>query len=101
LISERVAFEIAMDPKVLKTDPLRQFVMRNPQMITPFQDNEESAYLSILREPGMDLGEASAIAIAWKRHLPLVIDERDTKATGKAKGYGITTLSWQGFLKTC
>ena len=53
----------------------------------------------VLRQPGIDEGEASVIAIAAKRHLPLVIDERDTKATGKAKNHGVDTLSWQKFLK--
>ena len=101
LISEKVAYEVAINPKIPKTDPLRQFVERNPQMITSFQNSEEEAYLSILREPGVDLGEASVIAIALKRNLPLVVDERDTKATGKANHYGITTLKWQEFLRAC
>ena len=99
LVSEWVAYEVAYDPKVTKTDPLRQFVLRNPQVITQFQDNEEDECLQILRQPGIDPGEASAMAIALKRKLPLVIDERDTKATGKAKNHGITTLSWQEFLR--
>lgn len=99
LISERIAFEVAYHPAVRKTDPLRQFVTENPQIVTPFQDNEEDEYLRILLQPGIDEGEASVIAIASKRHLPLVIDERDTKATGKAKNHGVSTLSWQKFLE--
>jgi predicted nucleic acid-binding protein len=99
LISERVAYEVAWDPKILKTDPLRQFVMANPQIVTQFQNNEEEEYLRILLQPGIDPGEASVIAIASKRHLPLVIDERDTKATGKAKNHGVDTLRWQKFLE--
>jgi len=99
LISERVAYEVAEDPKILKTDPLRQFVVANPQIVTQFQNNEEEEYLMVLRQPGIDEGEASVIAIASKRHLTLVIDERDTKATGKAKNHGVNTLSWQEFLK--
>jgi len=99
IISERVAYEVAEDPKILKTDPLRQFVMVNPQIVTQFQNDEEEEYLMVLRQPGIDEGEASVIAIASKRHLPLVIDERDTKATGKAKNHGVGTLSWQNFLK--
>lgn len=100
LISEKVAYEVAWDPKILKTDPLRQFVMANPQIVTQFQNNEEEEYLRILLQPGIDEGEASVIAIASKRHLPLVIDERDTKATGKAKNHGVNTLRWQKFLET-
>ena len=99
IISERVAYEVAENPKILKTDPLRQFVMANPQIVTQFQNDEEEEYLMVLRQPGIDEGEASVIAIASKRHLPLVIDERDTKATGKAKNHGVGTLRGQNFLK--
>lgn len=99
LISERVAYEVAEHPKVTKTDPLRQFVERNRQIVTQFQDNEEEEYMRILLQPGIDEGEASVIAIASRRHLPLVIDERDTKATGKAKNHGVNTLRWQEFLE--
>jgi predicted nucleic acid-binding protein len=99
LISEKVAYEVAEHPKIPKTDPLRQFVERNHQIVTPFQDNEEEQYLLIMQQPGIDEGEASVIAIASKRCLPLVIDERDTKATGKAKNHGVDTLSWQKFLE--
>jgi hypothetical protein len=41
------------------------------------------------------------MAIALKRNLTLVIDERNTKATGKANNHGIKTLGWQEFLKRC
>jgi len=99
LISERVEYEVARDPKILKADRLRQFVLDNPQMVTPFQIGEEMEYLRILRQPGIDPGEASVIAIASKRQLPLVIDERDTKASGKARNHGIDTLRWQKFLE--
>jgi predicted nucleic acid-binding protein len=99
LISQEVAYEVAYHPRVLKTDPLRQFVVENPQILTQFQNNEEEQYLRILQQPGIDPGEASVIAIALKRRFPLVIDERDTKATGKAKNHGVNTLSWQEFLK--
>ena len=90
---------MAENPKILKTDPLRQFVMANPQIVTQFQNDEEEEYLMVLRQPGIDEGEASVIAIASKRQLPLVVDERDTKATGKAKNHNVNTLSWQEFLK--
>jgi len=99
LISERIAYEVAYHPKILKTDPLRQFVLRHPQVITQFQDDEGDEYLRILKQQGIDAGEASVMAIALKRKHPLVIDERDTKATGKANNHGVKTLSWQKFLK--
>lgn len=99
LISEKVAYEVAYDPRVKKTDPLRQFVLGNPQMITQFQDDEEEEYLRILQQQGIDPGEASVMAIALKRGLPLIIDERNTKARGKARNHGITTYTWEEFLK--
>lgn len=99
LISEKVAYEVAYDPRVKKTDPLRQFVLDNPQMITQFQDNEGEEYLRILQQQGIDPGEASVMAIAFRRKLSLVVDERNTKATGKANNHGIKTLNWQDFLE--
>ncbi len=101
LISERVSYEVAHHPKVRKTDPLRQFILKNPQVVTQFDDDEETEYLKILQQQGMDSGEASAMAIALKRNLTLIIDERNTKATGKANNHGIKTLRWQEFLKRC
>ena len=89
LLSERIAYEVAYHPKILKADPLRHFVLRNPSVITQFQGSEEEEYKQILRQPGIDPGEASAMAIALKRKLPLVIDESDKKATGKANNHGI------------
>lgn len=99
LISKRVEYEVAHDPKIPKTDSLRQFVLANPQIVTEFQNNEEEEYLRILRQFGIHEGEASVIAIASKRKRPLVIDERETKATGKARNHGVRTLSWQEFLE--
>ena len=99
LISQRVADEVAYDPRIRKSDPLRQFVLRNPQVITQFRDNEGEEYLRILKQQGIDAGEASVMAIALKRKLSLVIDERDTKATGKANNHRIKTVSWREFLR--
>ena len=99
LIPEQVANEVAFDPRVTKTDPLRRFVIKNPQVVIQFQDDEGEEYLRIVRQPGIGPGEASAMAVALKRKLPLVIDERETKARGKANNHGIATLSWQDFLE--
>lgn len=99
LIAPQVAYEVAFDPRVRKTDPLRQFVIENPQVVTQFQHDEEEEYLSFASQPGIGPGEASAMAIALKRNIPLVIDERDTKAKGKANNHGIKTLNWKEFLK--
>ncbi|HHT9125385.1 MAG TPA: hypothetical protein ACFYD6_06135 [Candidatus Brocadiia bacterium] len=99
LLSEKVAYEVAFDPRIQKNDPLRQFVLSNPEVITQFQDNEAEEYLRILTQKGIDAGEASAMAIALNRGFPLVIDERNTKAKGKANNHGIKTLSWSEFCK--
>jgi len=99
LISEKIAYEVAYHPRILKADPLRQFVLKNAQVITQFQDNEGEEYLRILKQQGIDAGEASAMAIALRRGLTLVIDERNTKATCKANNHGIKTFSWQKFLR--
>jgi predicted nucleic acid-binding protein len=98
LIPEQVAYEVAFDPRVSRTDPLRKFVERYPELVTSFQGEEEEEYLRIASQPGIGPGEASAMAIALKRKLPLVIDEKETKARGKAKNHGIRTLSGQDFI---
>jgi len=97
LIPEKVAQEIN-DPRVRLDDPLRKFISKYPQVVTPFKNNEEDEYLRSRSQPGIHDGEASAMAIALKRNCSLVIDEKDTKATGKAKNHGIHTLHWQEFL---
>jgi len=99
LLPEQVANEVAFDPKVPKTDPVRKFVESNPQVVTRFQDNEEEEYLRIVSQPGIGPGESSAMAIALKRKLPLIIDEKETRARGKAANHGITTLSGKEFLE--
>jgi predicted nucleic acid-binding protein len=97
LIPEKVAAEIN-HPMVPLVDPLRKFISKYPQVVTPFQNKEEEEYLRIRSQPGIHDGEASAMTIALKRNYPLVIDEKDTKATGKAKNHGIKTLNWKEFL---
>lgn len=99
LMPEKVAYEVAYHPMITKTDPLRQFVLENPQLITQFQNNEEDEFLQIRSQPEIDDGEAAAMAIALKRELRLVIDERNTKATGKAKNHGIKVFSSEDFIK--
>lgn len=97
IISKQVAYEVANDPKVKKTDPLRQFVLRNPEIIAQFTDNEKDEYMRIASQSNIASGEASAMAIALKRKLALVTD--DKKAKSKASNHGIETLSWQEFLR--
>jgi predicted nucleic acid-binding protein len=97
LLPKQVEYEVALDPRVKKRYPLRQFVLKNPNIVTQFRDDEDEEFLKILRQPEIDDGEAAAIAIALKRGLPLVIDERNTKATGKARNHGIKVLKSEEF----
>lgn len=91
LIPEKVAIEINQP-----NTPLHRFISRFHQVITQFQNNEKEEYLSIRSQVGIDDGEAAAIAIAIKRKLPLVIEDRKGKT--KAENHGIKTLSWEYFL---
>jgi len=99
LIPEKVAEEVAFDHRIKRNDPLKKFVERYKEnIVVAFIGNEEQDYLKIASIPGIDPGEAAAMAIALNRNLPLVIDERNTKATGKARELGIETLSYRKFL---
>lgn len=57
---------------------------------------EKEQYLRVRSQVGIDDGEAAAIAIAIKRKLSLVIEDRKGKT--KAENHGIKTLSWEDFL---
>lgn len=95
LISEKVAEEVNQRGK-----PLRRFISRYPEVVSPFVDiQEEHDYLRFRRQPVIHEGEASAMAIALNRNKCLVIDEKETKATGKAREHGIATMSSQEFIK--
>ena len=96
LIPEKVAFEVAFDPRIRSDTPLRHLLLRHPQMVTKFKNSEEVEYLRIRRQPGIGDGEAAAIAVAVKRQLPLVID--DIKGRQKAENHGVKTLSWRDFI---
>jgi len=91
LIPEKVAKEVNMP-----NSPLHRFINRYPQVVTPFQANEEEVYLKVRSQIGIDDGEAAAIAVALKRSLPLVID--DMKGKNKSENHGIKTLGWQDFI---
>lgn len=77
-------------------DPLRRFVKRFPETIASFRSNEEDEYLRVRGQAGIGDGEAAAITIAFKRNLPLVID--DNRGREKAKNHGIKTLSWKDLI---
>jgi len=77
--------------------PLHRFITRfRQQVVTPFQNNEEQEYLRVRSQRGIHDADAAAIAMAMKRRLTLVID--DKRAREKAESHGIETLSWQDFI---
>lgn len=89
LIPERVAKEVSQP-----NTPLERFITMYPDVVTRLQTQaEEREYLRFYSQRVVDEGEASAMAIALNRHKALVIDERETKATGKARQHGIEVWS--------
>ena len=97
LIPEKVAYEVAYDPQIRSDDRLRKFILRCPELVTQFQKGEEEEYLRMRSQAGIHDADAAAIAIALKRRLPLVID--DKKAKEKAKNHSVETLAWQDFVR--
>jgi len=92
LIPGKVATEINQP-----NTPLHRFISKFYQVITQFQNNEEEEYLRVRSQVGIDDGEAAAIAMAIKRRLPLVID--DKKGIEKAENHDVKTFAWQDFVK--
>jgi len=93
LIPEKVEREVNQP-----NTPLHRFITRfRQQVITPFQNNEEDEYLRVRSQRGIHDADAAAIAMALKRRLPLIID--DKKAREKADDHGIETLSWKDFIQ--
>lgn len=92
LIPEKVAAEVNQP-----NTPLHRFISKFYQVVTQFQNNEEGEYLRVRSQVGIDDGEAAAIAIAIKRRLSLVID--DKKGKEKAENHDVQTFPWQDFVK--
>ena len=92
LIPVKVAAEVNQP-----NTPLHRFVSNFRETITQFEKDEEEEYLRVRSQVGIDDGEAAAIAIAIKRHLLLIIDDR--KAKEKADKHGVQTLTWDDFVK--
>ena len=98
LIPEKVAYEVAFDPRIRCDDRLRKFIGKYSELVTPFQPGEEQEYLRIRSQIGIHDPDAAAIAIALKRRLQLVID--DKKAKQKAENHGVQTLPWDEFVRS-
>ena len=78
--------------------PLNRFITRfYQQVVAPFRNNEEEEYLRVRSQRGIHDADAAAIAMAIRRQLTLVID--DKKAKEKAENHGVETLTWQDFVK--
>jgi predicted nucleic acid-binding protein len=90
LLPKKVAEEVAQPGT-----PLRRFISRYSDIISSFQPNEEEEYLRIRSQIGIDDGEASAIALALNRNLPLVIE--DIRGRTKAQNHKVECLHWQEF----
>jgi len=92
LIPEKVAVEVNQP-----NTPLHRFISKFYQVVTQFKNDEEQEYLRVRSQIGIDDGEAAAIAMAIKRRIRLVID--DKKGIDKARYHRVETLSWQDFIK--
>ncbi len=64
LIPEQVKMEVADHPKINKKDSLRKFVLDHPEIVVTLGDEEEERFFELLTEPGIDSGEAAAMAVA-------------------------------------
>lgn len=97
LIPEKIAYEVADDPQIRSDDRLRKFVLKyREELVTPFLPGEEDEYLRIRSQTGIHDADAAAIAIALKRRLQLVID--DKKAKQKADKHGVKTITSDQFV---
>ena len=79
--------------------PLENFLDRHPEVVIPLSSAEEYRYLEIRGQPGIHDGEAAAMTVALSRQLPLVIDESEKRARGKAENHGIRCLGWEDFIR--
>lgn len=91
IVPEKVAEEVGQPGS-----PLKRFLDSYPSVVVPFTPDEEDLYLEVRAQPGIDDGEAAAIALAQSRRLPLVIE--DKKGKSKAQNHGIKCLSSNEFL---
>lgn len=87
--------KLARDELLGRDSPVRRFIRKNPEVVTPMTAIEDRRYLELLKEPGIHKGEAAAIAVAEVRHLPLVIDDGSARRT--ARRLGIRCLRWKEF----
>ena len=79
-----------------QTSPLKRFIKRFPHVVVTLTKQEETRYLGLLGQRGVDPGEAASIAIAENRRLPLVIIDGVPKRL--ATRLGIKCINWRDFV---
>jgi predicted nucleic acid-binding protein len=93
LLPEKVAEEVGQPGS-----PMQRFLTRYPSVVTPFTPSEEDGYLQMLKQPGIDEGEAAAITLAISRGpLPIVIE--DKRGRQKAENHNLHCLYWHDFIR--
>jgi predicted nucleic acid-binding protein len=70
--------------------------LSHPFWVTKLSNSEGEEYLKLRREPGIDDADACAIAIAYKRNLPLVTDDGCAKRL--ALRLGVSIINWRDFV---
>jgi predicted nucleic acid-binding protein len=88
VITRRVVGEVAG----VKSSPLARFLRLYPHVITDLDEAEERLCLMALQVPGMDPGEASAVAVAMSRQMTLVCE--DGPARRVARELGLRVMDW-------
>jgi len=92
VIPDKVAKEVGQPGTAL-----RRFLESHHDVVIRLSDSEGEEYLKLRREPGIDDADACAIAIAYKRGLPLVTG--DGCASRIAGGLGVKTMDWRSFIR--
>lgn len=92
ILPEKVAEEVRQPGS-----PLKNFLKRYASVVVSFSGPEEEKYLEIRAQPGIDDGEAAAMAIALVRRVTLVIE--DKKGRQKAQNHGVQSMGWREFIQ--
>lgn len=91
VITRKVAGEVT----AWRTSPLARFITRYPDIVVDLDEAEERLFLMALQVPGMDPGEASAIAVAISRRMTFVCEEGPARRL--ARDFSLPLMDWQQF----
>jgi len=64
-------------------------------VVTDLDEAEERLFMMALQNPGMDSGEATAIAVAMSRKMTFVCEEGPARRL--ARKIGLRLIDWQEF----